>query len=742
MQCTKCRKEVKAEKDLSKAGLCFDCALAQQVADFESERKAITVEQLLDLLSEASSPDDVADAFAKCDPPTDKVEQERLREKFVRALEGKLKRPGAFVDAWLNRAPADETARIAKEATRIVALALEHAVLFHDRDQEPYAYIQAGGHQETHRVSSRHFKRWLAKLYWEDANAEPPAEAADEASVMAAMFGEIFKGQHSAVPSAQAMRDALLQLEGLALFEGEEHEVHIRVAELGEYVYLDLADEPWRAVEITRAGWKVIDAPPVRFVRPEGMLALPEPVQGGSVDDLRVFLNVADESEDDWPLIVGFVAGLLRPRGPYPVLEVLGEQGSAKSSAGRFIRRIVDPYNPLDRGQPRSEHDLVIAASRQWVMAYDNLSWLPDWLSDAFSRISTGGGFGARALYTDDEEKRFNATRPIIVNGIEDLASRGDLLDRAIIVTLQPIEDDDRREEGDLEAEFAKAWPGILGAVLDATCTALARIADVRIDRLPRMADFTKWVVAAEPALGIEQGSFLEAYRRNREAAATVALEASMVAVELRRFMEGREQWEGIATDLLRGLNDLVDEDVRALKEWPKTGRGLSGKLRRLAPALRRSGIRLEFERSSDTSRTRMVTVTRTHVPSTTEYASDRPDRPDRPGSDDSDGSDGLEPTPSPPGRVRTPEPELYPEGDGAPAEGNGYGDESAIELLKTELGAVDAETLDFIDEQRRGGADFTSITSALRRMGFPPPPGRQAWDLAATVMAYGIRHP
>jgi hypothetical protein len=724
MQCTKCHKE--AEK-LTAAGICFDCEFERQTAEVERERKTITVDQLFAAIENASGPDEIGTAFGQCEPPTDAMEQEVLRERLVRALAGKVKRPGAFVDAWLKRAPsADELARIAKDATLLVRLALAHAVLFHDRSQEPYALIEAGGHKETHRVGSRYFKRWLSKLYYEDANAKPERTPDEDDSMLAQLFGAM-QSNHSPVPNAQALRDALLQLEGLALFEGEEHEVHVRIAQLGEHLYLDLADEAWRAVEITRTSWKVIDAPPVRFIRPDGMLPLPEPAVGGKLSKLREFLNVSD---DDWPLVAGYEVGLTRPRGPYTVLELLGEQGSAKSSAGRFIRRIVDPYSPLDRGQPRSEHDLVIAASRQWVMSYDNLSWLPDWLSDAFARISTGGGFGARALYTDDEERRFDAMRPIILNGIEDLASRGDLLDRAIIVTLQPIEDEDRKEESELEAEFLQAWPKLLGAVLDATVTALTNIGNVKIDRLPRMADFTVWVVAAEPSLGIEEGAFLKAYRRNRQEANAVALEASLVAVEVQRFMDVRETWDGIATDLLRALNEIVDEDVKALKEWPKTGRGLSGKLRRLAPGLRRSGIRLEFDRVGHGG-TRTITVTRTQPVSHEVGEQPSPSSPSSPpDGDDADGADGRSHTPSPPQRVR-----VHPEGIG-------HGDEAALELLKSELGATDSEALDYIDRRRLEGVDFTTITAGLKQAGFPPPPGRATWDLATTVMAYGIRHP
>jgi hypothetical protein len=661
MQCAKCQKDV---EKVSAAGLCIECDL---LARLESERKTISVDDLLSAVLEAADPDAIFGAFEACDPPVDPVEQERIREKLVRALEGKVKRPGAFVDAWLKRAPsADDLARIAKEATRLVQLALEHAVLFHDREQEPYALIEASGHKETHRISSRHFKRWLARLYYEDANAKPKKTAAEGEDPGQNFLGHIFdamQGNHSSVPGAQALRDALLQVEGLALFEGDEHEVHIRIAALGGYIYLDLADEDWRAVEITRAGWKVIDHSPVRFIRPEGMLPLPEPVAGGKLETLRdKFLNVSNE---DWVLIKGFEVGLMRPRGPYPALEILGEQGSAKSSGGRYVRRVVDPYSPLDRGQPRSEHDLVIAASRQWVMAYDNLSSLPDWLSDALSRLSTGGGFGARALFTDDEEKRFDAMRPIILNGIEELASRGDLLDRSIIVTLAPIEDDKRKEESELEAAFLTEWPGLLGAVLDATVVALANVEGVKIDRLPRMADFAVWATAA---LGDQGPAFLEAYRANRQQAAAVALEASLVAVEVRRFMAERETWEGIATDLLKALSEIVDDDVKRTKEWPKTGRGLSGKLRRLAPALRRSGLRLEFDREGHTgARTITVTHTRLEQPKVGEPPSP-PSPPSPADADDGDGSDGRSHTPSPRRRARA-SASVLPEGDAEPAE-------------------------------------------------------------------------
>ena len=606
------------------------------VADGDGPKEMPDLGELVSDVGAATSAEAVADILARYAPPSDRMEQEVARERLIGVLTGTVKRPSKLVDAWLKRAVGEkeEAALQAAQAQRLVMLATENAVLFHDRHKEPYALVESGGHRETHRIGSRLFRRWLTKLYY-DGNL-PDAT---------------FAGG-SAVPGAQPLRDALLQLEGLAVFGDDESDVFVRVAAFGGQIYVDLADDDWRAVEITRDGWRVVSDPPVRFIRPEGTLPLPDPGRGGDVSAFRSFVNVGDK---DWPLVAAWLVALFRPTGPYPVLEFLGEQGSAKSTASRFCRRVIDPYSPLDRGRPRNEHDLVIAASRSWVISLDNLSGLPDWLSDGLCRLSTGGGFGARALYTDDEEKRFDATRPVTLNGIDAVATRGDLLDRALVITLPEIDDEDRRSEKELEAAFVKAWPRILGGLPDAAVVALKRIDEVKLDRRPRMADFAEWAVAAEPGLGLPKGRFMEAYTRNREEANELTIESSPVGSELLAFMDGRELWEGTATELLGKLDARVGEALRRERAWPKSGRGLSGHLRRLAPSLRRVGLALDLD-SRQPGGGRLVSVRRA--------ASDRHDRHNRLSSDDAgeevdgrdghdrsrdgrDGSDGRLPTPS-----------------------------------------------------------------------------------------------
>lgn len=122
-------------------------------------------------------------------------------------------------------------------------------------------------------------------------------------------------------------------------------------------------------------------------------------------------------------------------------------------------------------------------------------------LYEALCRLSTGGGFSTRELYTDRDEIIFEATRPIVLNGIDTLTHRQDLSDRSLIFNLPQIEDKDRRLESRFWDTFNAARPRIMGALLDAVAMALQNIDSIRLKLLPRMADFAMWVSAAEPSL-------------------------------------------------------------------------------------------------------------------------------------------------------------------------------------------------------------------------------------------------
>ena len=367
-------------------------------------------------------------------------------------------------------------------------------------------------------------------------------------------------------PGAQAIRAAAELFEARALFDGEECPVHLRVAEHGGRLYLDLCDRAWRAVEIDAEGWRVVDRPPAKFRRTRGAQPLPEPERGGSLEELRSFFNV---DHHGWILIRAFLVAALRPGFPLPILVAKGEQGAGKSTACRVISSLIDPRTSALRGVPREVRDLTAAARNSWLVCFDNLSRLPEDLADAACRLATGGGFGGRQLYSDYDEAIFDATRPLVFNAIPDLGTaRPDFLDRALIVEFLSIKPETRRDEAQFWREFSERRPRILGALLDAAVAGLRNLPQVKLERPPRLADFTAWVTACEESLGLSRGAFPEAYERNRTDVQNLALEVSPLYEPLREL--AGIPFRGTTADLLAQLNRRVSDDTRRYPGWPR----------------------------------------------------------------------------------------------------------------------------------------------------------------------------
>jgi len=460
-----------------------------------------------------------------------------------------------------------------------LALPCQVASLFHDPSSIAFADLTIDGHRETWPIRSRQFRHWLRRRYFEETGS---------------------------AASAETVRSALDLLEARAQFDAPERMVHIRVAEYDDRIYLDLADSDWRAIQIGPDGWQVVTSPPVRFRRAAGMLPLPIPQRGGSIEALAAFLNLP--APDEFVLVIAWLLAALQRGGPYPLLVIAGEQGSAKTVLTRILRALIDPNAAPTRALPREERDLMIAANNGHILAFDNLSGLPAWLSDALCRLASGGSFATRQLYTDCDEVLFQAARPAILNGIEDIVCRSDLADRAIFLTLEPIADGRRRMERQLWREFEVARPRILGALFDAAAQGLRGLSRVRLERLPRMADFALWATACETAFW-PPGTFLRVYDANRRAAIEGVIEADPVAVFVREIMAVRSAWAGRASDLLR-VHIAAGEDVLdGTTGWPKNPRALAGRLRRCQTFLRTVGIDIAFSREGRTG-SRMIRIT------------------------------------------------------------------------------------------------------------------------------------
>ncbi len=442
--------------------------------------------------------------------------------------------------------------------------------VWHDEFGDVYATLKVDQHHENWPLRSSQARRWIRYEF----NRR---------------FGDTLGGQ--------ALEDAIGLLEARGAVVGPCYETRRRVGAHGDAIYVDLCDDTWRAVRVRPNGWDVVQSAPVKFLRSGAMRRLPIPVAGESIDTLRGFLNVS--TDDDFCLAVSWLIAALRPDGPYPLAIISGEQGSGKSNFSKVLRALVDPNAAPVRTPPRDERDLIVCAVHSHVQAFDNLSSVPAWLADGLCRLATGGGFSARAMYTNADEQVITATRPSILNGIPNLAERPDLADRAVSLSLDAIRETDRRAETEFWREFAEQRPLILGALMDGLSAGLRRQGKIKLSKLPRMADFALWVEQCAPGLGWEDGAFLRAYGTNRADISAGAFEADPLAGIVKKVMDERPHgWEGTATQLLQLVNDAVPESQRKSRFWPSSASAMGSRLRRVAPLLRRVGLETETSHS------------------------------------------------------------------------------------------------------------------------------------------------
>lgn len=383
------------------------------------------------------------------------------------------------------------------------------------------------------------------------------------------------------VVNSTAYADAIAAIRGEAM-DADPEPTYLRVAPHGGGIVLDLGTTDGAAVVVDATGWKVVDRSPVLFTRTALTGALPKPTRGGDLADLRSLLNVTDET---WPVLLGWLVAAVLPDMPHPVLMLGGQQGAGKTTAARFLCGLFDPSDAPTRSQPRDPETWAISIANGWTAVIDNVSSIAEWWSDALCKAVTGDGWVRRTLYTDGDVSVLSFRRVIVLTSIDAGALRGDLGERLVLVDLLPIPPERRMTERALDATYAALRPELLGALLDLVVKVLAGLDTVKVPTLPRMADFARVLAAMDAAIGTDA---LRLYGEQGKRIAGEVLDADPVGEAVARFMASRREWSGKMADLL----GLIRPD-EAGREWPKHGRGLGARLRRLAPALDAQGVRV-----------------------------------------------------------------------------------------------------------------------------------------------------
>jgi hypothetical protein len=521
-----------------------------------------------------------------------------------RAEDGKTQTPGPQAVDGKDQGPS--------QAAVLVSLAEERFRLLMGEDGQPYAVFKDGPNLALSLRGRGSLRRQLAALYTDRSGGK--------------------------VPSASALTDALTVLEGRAEVCGIEP-ISLRVGQVADAVVLDLGTADGSCVVARPGQWRVCQVSPILFRRSRATGPLPVPAGPGSLEGLRDLVNVDD---DGWWLIVGWLVAALIPGVPHPILALFGLQGTAKSTATKMLVKLIDPSGALTRTPPKDVKTWAITANAHWVTGLDNLSAIAGWFSDALCRAVTGEGIEERALYSDDDVNIIAFRRVIVVNGIDAGNLAGDVAERMVTIELDRITPDKRAEEVEIWNAFDACHPTALAGLLDLLVKVLKVLPEVRLAVKPRMADFARVLAAVDQVTGQHT---LESFYDSADTAQESVVNADTFALAVKALAERTlGGWTGSPTSLLDELTptDPFGSPRAPDREWPKSVKAMTGRLKRVLPALESVGVLVEFSRSTGHDRARLVTIRQSdESPQNPSDPSDPSDTPHHPSSTALSGPDG-----------------------------------------------------------------------------------------------------
>jgi len=441
------------------------------------------------------------------------------------------------------------------------------ALLFHDQVQDGYLAPQADG-AEVWRLRSRQFRTWLHYYAY-------------------TLLGRPLN-QHVAT-------EVTATLEGYARHAGPRAPLAVRVARHDGALWYDLGRQ---AVRVTAQGWEMLDHPPILFRRYSHQQPQVVPARAGTLTLLKLVLPPSMTEAQQLLFTVSLVTGLV-PDIPQTIDVIFGDHGSAKSTLTKLKKALIDPSVIDECTPPTTLHDFIQLLAHHWYVPLGNLTHLPGWMSDCISRASTGSGFSKRELYTDDDDVVYRFFRIVGLNGINLVADKADLLDRALLFgDLARIPDTARRADADVWGQFEVLKPALLGAMFDALAGAMQRLDQVKLTQTPRMADFARWGCAVAEALGKPRDAFLQAYQANIASQHDEAIEASPIGTALLVFMENRDAWEGSPSALLNALQPIAEDlQLEHHRNFPKNAPWVWRRLKEVKVSLQEKGIVCEHTR-------------------------------------------------------------------------------------------------------------------------------------------------
>ena len=338
-----------------------------------------------------------------------------------------------------------------------------------------------------------------------------------------------------------------------ALFDGPTFHLSLRVAFSKDKntIYYDLTNDNYQIVEISKTGWEIKTNQDILFTRyNQTPQVLPDRnYDDGIFDEYIKSTNVKGDSNK--LLLKVYIVSLFIPDIPHPIFHPHGEKGSGKSTEQTKIKRLVDPAKPELLTVNSKQEEFVQQLNHNYVAYYDNIKHVPIWLSDEVCKAVTGVGNTKRKLYTDNEDIVYEYKRCIGFNGVNIALTEPDALDRSIMIELERIKKEDRRLESEVYAEFEAIRPKLLAYIFDIIVKTLQIKDSIKLDNLPRMADFALWGESIARVMGYKPLEFINAYYENIGKQNIEVIDSNPLGQTIAKLCETVDEWDGPTSECL-----------------------------------------------------------------------------------------------------------------------------------------------------------------------------------------------
>lgn len=441
--------------------------------------------------------------------------------------------------------------------------------LFTDENNDTFAEITIANHKEVYPLESSDFELYLQRLFYRNTKKAITRDSISQ--VIAILKADTLFGD---TPS---------------------YSLAVRVARYGKGFMYDLTNKEWSAIQYDAEGWSVIQDVPKLFRRYRHQTPQATPQSGGEINKIFNYINMSEYKI----LFICWLVSCFVPDIPHPMPIFYGEKGAAKSTTCVLLKRLIDPFAGDTLQLNRDERSLIVNLQQHYFLPFDNVSVISNETSDTMCRAITGGAVQRRKLFTDDDDCIYTFRRCLALNGINNVANRSDLLDRAILFELERVTEDKRKELQQIYDSFEADRPFLLGAIFDVLVKAMQIYPTVKLDKLTRMADFCRWGYAIAEATGMGGNEFLEEYKSNQLIQNKEAVNADAVAYLIVEYMRDREDWRGRISALFSELQEEAEKDGINFKGngFPKLPNSLSRRIKACKSNLEAAGITFEIDK-------------------------------------------------------------------------------------------------------------------------------------------------